>query len=391
MTNNFQWFIPVLTLALGSCSANPPTFISYTQQKGISGRKAGVAFDPGLAPIRTDALALNYANAIEVMFRATANGAHITRAGSDVGLAGLSGAIGAAETLSIGAAGVSSMGLASGGIVALRAIFDTKGRTTVYSEAAERIHAAIKDYVAHNLNHISEEHLTPNGWTLVNVVQSNIDIVNKILNGQLPKPQMLAQASEAMSVTGATRQTRGGTPVNNIPASSLTSAVGAIQKRQGVTTQEHIHVQDDRKYLDSVRELKGRINILTDAEALAAHKAMLGWDVEDAKGARFDIVEAIDLLKQTNSPARVSDWDRVLPKKSDYQQLISVLFEKAGKLTDSAAIGIAQSQLNKTVTTGEQARVAIKAAMINLKRTPNPGKAKEWEAVLKESEKAPGQ
>jgi hypothetical protein len=113
------------------------------------------------------------------------------------------------------------MGLAGAGVLQLRTIFDAKGRSTTYSEAAERIHASIKDFGAHNLNDVSEELISPNGWTLVNVVGANVEIVHKILNGQLPPPELLAQASEPMTAEGATPQRTGSVPINNRPAPSL--------------------------------------------------------------------------------------------------------------------------------------------------------------------------
>lgn len=204
-------------LALAGCSSDPATFITYTQQK----TPATEAFDARRVARRTDALALNYANSVEEIFRARSTGARYTREGSDTALAGLAAFTGAAESLSISATSLSSMGLASAGILQLRNIFDAKGRSNAYFEAAERIHGAIKDYGAHNLNGVSETELTPNGWTLANVVQSNIDIVNKILNGHLPSPEALAQAMEPMTDKGATPQETGATPANNIPAGGL--------------------------------------------------------------------------------------------------------------------------------------------------------------------------
>lgn len=196
-----------------ACSGDPATFVSYGQKYG-----SGAAFDPSQPPRRTDALALNYANSVEEIFRARSTGARYTREASDTALAGLAAFTAAAKSLDIGTAKLARMGLASAGILELRTIFDAKGRSTAYFEAAERIHRAIKDYGAYNLNNVSSTHLTPNGWTLVNVVQSNIDIVSKILNGHLPTPQDLAQASEAMSPKGAMPQAMGSEPANNIPA-----------------------------------------------------------------------------------------------------------------------------------------------------------------------------
>lgn len=215
-------------LAVAGCSSDPATFLTYTQQKAAAGGKFNVFEDPR----PTDALALNYANSVEEIFRARSTGARYTREASDTALAGLSAFAGAAESLSIGASTLSGMGLAGVGILELRKIFDARARSTAYFEAAERIHGAIKDFRAHNLNNVSSSLLSPNGWTLANVVQANIDIVSKILNGHLPSPEVLAQASESMSETGATPQEIGSTPVNNIPAGNLTREVSSLNEAQ---------------------------------------------------------------------------------------------------------------------------------------------------------------
>lgn len=221
------WAALALCIGLAACSSDPATFMSYSQQK-----TAGTGpFDPTKAPRRTDALALNYANSVEGIFRARSTGARYTREGSDTALAGLAAFTGAAESMTINASSLSGMGMAGAGILQLRNIFDAKGRSNAYFEAAERVHSAIKDYGAHNLNDVSEERLTPNGWTLANVVQSNIDIVNKILNGHLPSPEALAQASEPMTDAGAVPQRMGTTPVNNIPAGALAPAMAARVQR----------------------------------------------------------------------------------------------------------------------------------------------------------------
>lgn len=240
MTRKAQSLLLVVCLALGGCSSDPATFLTYVQQKK--------AVKP------TDALALEYANSVETRYRARSTGARFTREGSDTGLAGLATVTAAAKSLAIGAAGLSSMGLASGGIIALRTIFDAKGRATAYGEASVRIHGSIKDYVAHNLNAVSPTDLTPNGWTLANVVQSNIDIVNHILNGHLPTPQDLEQASEPMSESGAKTQSTGTTPRNNIATSSLASPTMNSRLRAAAGLQT-IRVNNDAAELARLRKL----------------------------------------------------------------------------------------------------------------------------------------
>ena len=220
----------VLSLALAGCASDPATFTTFTHRDG-SPKGAVTA---AVAPHYTDALALNYANFVESEFRAQATGARYTREGSNTALAGLSGFTAAAGTLAYSATTVTGLGMASAGIVQLQHIFDAKGRANAYSEAAVRIHAAIKDFVALNLNRVSETDISPNGWTLANIVQANADMVNKVLNGHLPTPEDLVQANEPMTARGATPQATGTVPVNNI--SAMRNALPAHLKPRTTTT-----------------------------------------------------------------------------------------------------------------------------------------------------------
>ena len=202
----------VLALALGGCASDPATFTTFTHR---TGNPTG-PIPTTTAPRYTDALALNYANFVESEFRARATGSRYVREGSNTALAGLAGFTAAAGTMAYSTSTVTGLGMASAGIVQLQQIFNAKGRANAYSEAALRIHDAIKDFVALNLNHVSETELTPNGWTLANLVQANVDMVDKVLNGHLPTPEDMMQATESLSPAGATPQRTGTTPVNNI-------------------------------------------------------------------------------------------------------------------------------------------------------------------------------
>lgn len=218
-----------LCFVLASCTSDPATFTTYSHRKGANTGSV----DPTMAPKFTDALALNYANSVESIFRAKATGMRYTREASDTALAGLAAFTGASKALGYGAQTIAGLGLASTAIVQLQHIFDAKGRSVAYSEAAERIHAAIKDYVSYNLNNVSEGSLTPNGWTLANIVQSNVDMVDKVLNGHLPTAEDLVQATEPMSPKGATEQDTGTTPRNNI---SRITATALLPRRFEATT-----------------------------------------------------------------------------------------------------------------------------------------------------------
>ena len=202
----------LVSLVLAGCASTPDTFTTFTHRID---HPTGT-MPTTTAPRYTDAIALNYANFVESEFRARADGSRYTREGSNTALAGLSGFTAAAGTLAYSASTVTGLGMASAGMVQLQHIFDAKGRANAYSEAALRIHAAIKDFVAMNLNNVSETQITPNGWTLANLVQANVDMVDKVLNGHLPTPEDMVQATETLSPAGATPQRTGTVPVNNI-------------------------------------------------------------------------------------------------------------------------------------------------------------------------------
>lgn len=310
MSKLTRWSALALCLGLAACSSDPATFLTYAHQK----TETPGTFDATKAPQRTDALALNYANSVESIFRARSTGARYTREGSDTALVGLAAFTGAAESMTINASSLSAMGLASSGLLQLRNIFDAKGRSNAYFEAAERIHSAIKDYGAHNLNDVSETQLTPNGWTLVNVVQSNIDIVSKILNGHLPSPEALAQASEPMSPRGAFPQPTGATPANNIPTNSLVKApLPAASRPQAFNKNDR--VGNTEVVLVDVQEDQRRISAWISGQQLAGNFITLESFVraagvkETLKGAAA-ATRARHLVREATSRTAI---DRLLP------------------------------------------------------------------------------
>lgn len=215
-TAHIRPLLLVLCAAFVGCSSEPDTFLTYAQRRAAApGQTAGQLK-------RSDELALQYANGVEQLFRARSTGARYTREGSDATVLGLGAVTAAGSVFSIGASGLSSLGFAQTGIGSMQKFFKADARSTAYREGAERIHAAIKDFMAYNLNDVSTSELSPNGWTLANIVQANIDIVSKMLSGTLPTAEALAQASEKMTEKGARAQALGTTPINNIPAGALT-------------------------------------------------------------------------------------------------------------------------------------------------------------------------
>jgi len=289
MIQTLKWTaLVVITLVLGGCSSDPATFTTYARQKGNTRNQIAVR-----APVLSDALALDYANSVESIFRAKSTGSRYTREASNTALAGLATFTGAAKTFSYSASTVSGMGLASAGIVQLQQIFDAKGRATAYFEAATRIHGAIKDYVAFNLNDIPDDHLTPNGWTLANIVQSNIDMVDKVLNGHLPTPEDMAQATEQMTREGASRQRVGSTPVNNIP-----SATTGVRKAP-------LPQASQREERDTTAR-SGRTEELP-ADVVRDQKRLRGW-VFEQENIR-DFARLRKFKTDTGGPSSLADAD----------------------------------------------------------------------------------
>jgi hypothetical protein len=195
---------------LTACSSDPPTFITFAQQRYGSVEKSNYKQVPRL----TDALAVNYANGVESIFRARATGARYTREASDAVIAGLSALTAAAGALSWGTTTVTALGLGSSGMAAFTGIFNAKARTNAYSDAAKQIHAAVQQYLlSRGLNSdpqdtdslIPQNGLTATGWALVLTVQTNIDLVDSVLNGHLPsqnqtEPSTLPGALRSMGI-----------------------------------------------------------------------------------------------------------------------------------------------------------------------------------------------
>jgi hypothetical protein len=257
LTQAARLSMPLFAALLASCSSDPMSFETYTQRATAQGKKVDVQKTPKC----TDALAYNYANSVATIFSSRATGSRYARETSDTALKGLDAFAGAAGTLSINAAELGTMGLVGVGLGHLRTIFDAKARSTAYTEAARRIRAAIKDFRAHNLNEISETSLSPNGWTLANIVHANIEIVHDILNGHLVTPEHLEQASERMTREGATPQRVGTKPVNNIESPMLTVPNARLQAAENMPVSRTRMVSAEefaalKKSLDIVRTRK---------------------------------------------------------------------------------------------------------------------------------------
>src|SRR5271166_3027728 len=103
-----KWPALAVCLALPACSSDPATFITYTHENGSTTGTLQMA----AAPQFTDALALNYANSVESIFRARATGTRYTREASDTALGGLAAFTAAAGTFAYNASTVTGLGIA---------------------------------------------------------------------------------------------------------------------------------------------------------------------------------------------------------------------------------------------------------------------------------------
>jgi hypothetical protein len=181
------------------------------------------------APAVSDGLAINYANSVEIIMRCKATQNRITREVSSTAQIALAAFAGAGAAFHYSATTLTALGLGSAGIPELQKIFDAKGRSEAYNQAAEMIHAGILEYYEHNPRPSADE-VTPNGVTLVKKVSLAINLVNDTLAGHLPTRTEMLQAVEAMSPEGAKKpQTAGTAPVN-----STTNGIVPVQKLKTV-------------------------------------------------------------------------------------------------------------------------------------------------------------
>ncbi|MCX6848005.1 MAG: hypothetical protein NTY98_03710 [Verrucomicrobia bacterium] len=215
--------LPALALlgcfSLSACKL-PGTFVSYAQKERIkTGEYQSATQDARLS----DALAFNYANSVASIFQARATGERYNRATSDTALAGLAAFTAASQTWTVSKHALGVLGLTGVGILELRKIFDSKARATAYLEASHRIRYAMKDFRAYNLNAENSDQLSPNGWILANVTMANIQIVEMLLEGRLPTPNDLEQASEPITPEGAGLGKNRNQVLSNLPAPSLVS------------------------------------------------------------------------------------------------------------------------------------------------------------------------
>lgn len=201
--------------------------------------------DPGAGVARSDALALIYADYVAKLLEGRSTGARITREASDSSLA-IAGIITTAhETLKISAETLAQIGVGVLIVRELQGIFNARGRSEAFADAAYLIRQAQAEYRAFNPNP-SPTFMTENGATLVRRVDSALYAARKTLIGRMPTLVDLQQAHQKMSEAGATRRGPGQpetlvTATEDVPLPQLRPPVQpgpGVQKPQPPTPED---------------------------------------------------------------------------------------------------------------------------------------------------------
>jgi hypothetical protein len=185
---------------------------------------------PAKGTARSDLLALVYADYVAKLLEGRSTGARITREISDSTLAIGGTLAGAQETLGITAETVARMGVGIVIIRELQGIFNARGRSEAFADAAYLVRQAQAEYRAFNPNPPSDI-MTENGATLVRRVDSAVHAARKTLIGRMPSLLDLKQATQPMTEDGATKTEAG-------PTNQLETARGDALLPQGVTKED---------------------------------------------------------------------------------------------------------------------------------------------------------
>lgn len=192
------------------------------------------SFQPSAAQqkltVRSDLLALQYADSVASLLERRATGARITREASDSTLM-VAGALAAAsEPLGIAAKTVSQGAV---GVIILRelqGIFNSRGRSEAFADAAYLVRQAQGEYRQYNPN-ASSDQLTENGAILISRVDAALHAARKTLNGRMPALVDLQQATQRMTKAGAERRSSG-TPQTIFTAAGDKPDLGGVTPEQ---------------------------------------------------------------------------------------------------------------------------------------------------------------
>ena len=227
----------LLCLALSGCAAKRYSFVRMSHQLDASGK-----YDPHARPALTDAVAMNFADAVATLLRTRFTGARITREVSSTLQVALAAVAGVGGVFNFGPRTIAVLGLGSAGIPELQGIFNAKGRAEVYQDAVRLIEEAQIEYLAHN-QRPSDQFLTQNGVTLLQRVTASMHLVEQTLAGRLPSVRDMQQATERMTRKGAVPTGAGAPAFNLNPASGPASTV-AEKEDAGVRTAAPLSTAD---------------------------------------------------------------------------------------------------------------------------------------------------
>ena len=212
----FRCFALLLSVALAGCASldkySFETFGRPKQQQEI------YANEP-----RSDKLALVYADYVAQLLEGRSTGARLTREGSDSALVVGAALAAAQQTLEISAETIAGIGLGTVILRELPGIFNARGRSEAFADAAYLIRQAQSEYRQYNPNP-SPDYLTENGAILVSRVDAALHAARKSLNGRLPGLLDLQQATQPMTKAGADRESSG-TPQTIFTASGVRERV----------------------------------------------------------------------------------------------------------------------------------------------------------------------
>ena len=229
LTHFFRCIALLLSVALAGCAS----LDKYSYETFVKPPAGDRRFTPAEWPKDSDKRALLYADYQAQLLGGRATGSRVTRELSDSSLVVGGALTGAQETLGIAASSIASMGV--GMVIAheLQGVFNARGRSEAFADAAYLIRQAQSELRQFNPDP-SSERLTENGAILISRVDAAIHAARKTLNGRMPGLLDLQQATQPMTTAGA-RRVSSGVPETMFTASGVRERV---TKAQGMTVRE---------------------------------------------------------------------------------------------------------------------------------------------------------
>ena len=242
-------------------------------------------------PHRSDKLALRYADYQARLLEGRATGARVTREMSDSSLVVGGALAGAQQTLGIAASSIATMGVGMVITRELQGVFNARGRSEAFADAAYLIRQAQSEYRQFNPNP-SPDHMTENGAILITRVDAAVHAARKTLNGRMPGLLDLQQATQPMTKDGADRESSG-TP------RTIFTAAGDKPDGMRTPTKEETDAAVDRKLADWERRQIANAGkretqpvVRSDFQKKVGRlkrelKPIVGKELEDLWGARY--------------------------------------------------------------------------------------------------------